>query len=43
MSPELVIEEHSFIPDYFGVSPDFHTLGLGFIGLAKAKPDETVD
>lgn len=40
-SPESDLYEHSFVTDYFGVSADCHTLGLGFAGLVEA--DETVD
>lgn len=42
-SLELDLYEHSFFPYYFGVSADFHTLGLGFAGLVENEPDEAVD
>lgn len=42
-SPELNLDERSFIPDYFGVSTYFHTLGTGFTDLDEVELDEAVD
>lgn len=42
-SSESDLYEHSFVPDYFGVSVDSDTLGLGFVDLDEAEPDEAVD
>lgn len=42
-SPESDLYEHSFVLDYFGVSTDTDTLGLGFSDLVKVGPDEAID
>lgn len=42
-SPESDLNENSFVLDYFGVSTDTDTLGLGFSDLVEVGPDEAVD
>lgn len=42
-SSELDLEEHSFVPNYFGVSTDFHAIVLEFACLVEVEPNDVVD